>query len=146
ASQWIALNRVTDPLASPSRILGTIKADGQVYIINRNGIIFGGASQVNVGTLVASALPINDALWNAGILYGNPDGKFTFSAYSETSGTAGPTDAFTAPAATAMSQTSQVIVEAGARISTSTNADHNGGRVILIGPHVTNRGTISTPD
>ena len=49
ASEWIALNRVLDNTARPSKILGSIKADGQVYIINRNGIIFGGASQVNVG-------------------------------------------------------------------------------------------------
>ena len=50
---WIALNRVLDSTA-PSKILGSIKADGQVYVINRNGIIFGGTSQVNVGTLIAS--------------------------------------------------------------------------------------------
>jgi filamentous hemagglutinin family protein len=65
-TDWIALNRLTDANASPSQILGNINADGQVYIINRNGIIFGGASQVNVHTLVASALPLNDVLWNSG--------------------------------------------------------------------------------
>jgi filamentous hemagglutinin family protein len=51
--EWVALNRVTGT-EKPSQILGTIKAEGQVYIINRNGIIFGGASQVNVGTLIAT--------------------------------------------------------------------------------------------
>ncbi|MGK2742410.1 filamentous hemagglutinin family protein [Tepidicaulis sp. LMO-SS28] len=56
ANDWIALNKVEDPSASPSRILGSIKAEGQVYIVNRNGIIFGGSSQVNTSGLIASAL------------------------------------------------------------------------------------------
>lgn len=57
ASDWIALNRV-DPSASPSRILGQINAIGGVYLINRNGIIFGAGSQVNVHTLIASSLDV----------------------------------------------------------------------------------------
>lgn len=52
AADWIALNRVLDPSFIPSQILGTIRGEGQVYIINKNGIIFGGSSQVNVGALV----------------------------------------------------------------------------------------------
>ncbi len=53
---WIALNRVIDPSGVPSQILGQIKAEGSVYLINQNGIIFGGGSQVNVHTLIASSL------------------------------------------------------------------------------------------
>lgn len=67
AANWIALNRVLDPDAAPSRILGTIRADGQVYIINKNGIVFDGASQVNVQTLAASTLAISNAQFMAGI-------------------------------------------------------------------------------
>ena len=144
---WVALNRVVATDAQPSQILGTLKADGQVYVINRNGIIFGGATQVNVGTLIASALPINESLLNAGTLFGDPNStKFTFSAYSEIAGDKGPTDAFSAPAATASSQTSKVVVEAGAVISTVDSSGNNGGRVVLIGPEVINKGTIWTPD
>ena len=58
ASNWIALNRVLDPTAAPSQILGHVNALGAVYVINRNGIIFGAGSQVNVQTLVASSLDI----------------------------------------------------------------------------------------
>lgn len=58
ASDWIALNRVQDPSASPSRIFGQINAIGGVYLINRNGIIFGAGSQVNVHTLIASSLDV----------------------------------------------------------------------------------------
>ena len=56
AKDWIALNRIIDPSGLPSQILGQIKAEGSVYLINANGIIFGGASQVNVHTLIASSL------------------------------------------------------------------------------------------
>src|SRR6185312_2118134 len=67
AANWIALNRVLDPSLIPSQILGTIKSEGQVYVINKNGIIFGGSSQVDVGTLVASSLALSNAQFLAGI-------------------------------------------------------------------------------
>ena len=53
-SQWIAFNTIKDPSGIPSQILGNIVAQGQVYLLNGNGIIFGGSSQVNVGSLVAT--------------------------------------------------------------------------------------------
>ncbi len=52
ANTWVALNRILS--GTPSQILGSIKAQGQVYLINQNGIIFGGSSQVNVSTLLAA--------------------------------------------------------------------------------------------
>jgi filamentous hemagglutinin family protein len=57
SNDWIALNRVS-PGSSPSEILGTIKAEGSIYLINQNGIIFGGSSTVNVHSLIASTLPL----------------------------------------------------------------------------------------
>ncbi len=89
---WIAFNKV-GVTGSPSQILGSIKAAGQVYVINPNGIIFGGSSQVNAHALVASSLPINDNLIQRGLL-NNPDGQFLFSGLTQAAGTAGPTDAF----------------------------------------------------
>ncbi len=56
SNNWVALNRVLDTSANPSQILGSIKAQGDVYIINPNGIIFGGSSQVNTHSLIASSL------------------------------------------------------------------------------------------
>lgn len=55
---WVVLNRV-DATGSPSQILGAIKAEGTVLLINPNGIIFGGTSQINVHTLIASAMDLN---------------------------------------------------------------------------------------
>jgi filamentous hemagglutinin len=92
ASQWVALNMVA-PNVAPSQILGSIQAQGQVYVINQNGIIFGGASQVNVGALVASSLPINSNLVSRGLL-NNPDLQYLFSQVDEPAGTVGPTPAF----------------------------------------------------
>lgn len=57
-NSWVALNRV-DASGSPSQILGQIKAEGTVLIINPNGIIFNGTSQINVHTLIASSMDIN---------------------------------------------------------------------------------------
>ncbi len=57
-------------------------------MINRNGIIFGAASQVHVGTLVASSLPINDNLIARGLL-NNPDAQFLFSGIAIPAGAQG---------------------------------------------------------
>ncbi|NWO04498.1 MAG: filamentous hemagglutinin N-terminal domain-containing protein [Alteromonadaceae bacterium] len=58
------LNRVTgDQL---SRIRGAIEANGQVFLVNPNGIVFGGTAQVDVGGLVASTLDISAEDFMAG--------------------------------------------------------------------------------
>lgn len=56
-NNWIALNRIVDPSGAPSQILGQIKAEGTVYLLNRNGVIFGGSSQVNTNSLLVTSLP-----------------------------------------------------------------------------------------
>ncbi|PCE32860.1 filamentous haemagglutinin family protein [Burkholderia ubonensis] len=58
ANNWAVLNRVNDPSGRPSQILGSITAQGAVYVINRNGVLFGAGSQVNVHSLVASSLDL----------------------------------------------------------------------------------------
>ncbi len=144
-SQWIAFNRVTDRSGEPSQILGSIKADGQVYVINQNGIIFGGSSQVNVHALVASSLPINDGLVNRGLL-NNPDAQFLFSALAMPEGARG-TPAFKPPTVfTQNGRRGDVVVQAGAELTSPTTAAGSGGRIALVGANVRNEGTISTPD
>ncbi|BBI48421.1 hypothetical protein HORIV_08420 [Vreelandella olivaria] len=59
-----ALNRVTgDQL---SQIRGAIDANGQVFLVNPNGIVFGDTAQVDVGGLVASTLDISPDDFMAG--------------------------------------------------------------------------------
>lgn len=143
ARQWIAFNSVRDPSGVPSQILGRIQAEGQVYVMNANGIIFGRNSQVNTNTLVASALPLNTNLTNTGLL-NNPDLQPLFSALEVAAGARG-TPAFT-PDLNGTGKVGDVKVEAGAEITAATTADKVGGRVVLAGANVINEGAISTPD
>lgn len=144
---WIAFNTINDPSGNPTQILGSIEAKGQVYLINQNGIIFGGRSIVNTHTLVASSLPLNGNLVTRGLL-NNPDSQFLFSANAQAAGNKGPTLTYTPPAPpnTTGNRIGNVTVQAGARLSSPTSSANVGGRVALIGPNVTNQGTISTPD
>jgi filamentous hemagglutinin family protein len=57
-NNWIVLNRVIDPSDVPSQIFGQIKAEGTVYLLNHNGILFGAGSQVNTQSLIASSLDL----------------------------------------------------------------------------------------
>ena len=61
----IALNRITG--ASPSQLLGSLTANGQVFILNPNGIFFGAGAQVNVRGLLASTLDIDNTAFLGGI-------------------------------------------------------------------------------
>ncbi len=45
----------------PTYIMGNLNANGQVYIFDQNGVIFGAGSQVNVGAIIASTGTIADA-------------------------------------------------------------------------------------
>src|SRR3954466_15207544 len=55
----IAVNRILGN--SASAIDGHLNANGQVWLINPNGVLFGQGSQVNVGGLVASTLDTSDS-------------------------------------------------------------------------------------
>jgi filamentous hemagglutinin family protein len=126
-STWAALNRIWD--SSPSQIWGTLKADGQVYLINQNGILFAPGSQVNVYGLIASSLNLNVDNWihNGTLAFNTSQGSINTVA-------PGQTDGFYNPA-----QTPGVISNTG------TIQTDNGGSVFLIGPQVENCGTIVTP-
>ncbi|EGP1136101.1 filamentous hemagglutinin N-terminal domain-containing protein, partial [Salmonella enterica] len=58
-SSAVALNRVTG--ASGSQIMGSLQANGQVFILNPNGVLFGKDARVNVAGLVASTKNIDPA-------------------------------------------------------------------------------------
>ncbi|GLQ97757.1 GLUG motif-containing protein [Dyella mobilis] len=62
----IAINRVLG--TDPSQIFGHLNANGQVFLINPNGVLFGANAQVNVGGLVASTLDLADGSLGSGTL------------------------------------------------------------------------------
>ncbi|NOX91876.1 MAG: filamentous hemagglutinin N-terminal domain-containing protein, partial [Gammaproteobacteria bacterium] len=72
-SSAAVLNRIYDQ--NPSQIFGNINANGRVFLSNPNGMIFGANSQVNVGSLFATTLGINNDAFMSG--------RYNFSAVSE---------------------------------------------------------------
>lgn len=60
----VTLNRVIG--GNPSAILGHLKANGKIFLINQNGIVFGAGSKVNVGSLIATTANITDSDFMAG--------------------------------------------------------------------------------
>ncbi|RQV11161.1 filamentous hemagglutinin N-terminal domain-containing protein, partial [Burkholderia cenocepacia] len=60
----IALNRVVGN--NGSQIQGQLDANGKVFLVNPNGVLFGSGAQINVGGLVASTQNIADADFLAG--------------------------------------------------------------------------------
>lgn len=125
-SHWAVLNRVNDPSARPSQIRGQISAEGTVLIVNRNGVMFSGSSQVNTRNLVAAAANISDTQFVERGLYSAQQGG--------------------ADAATFTDAIGSVQVEAGAQIATAAPKSvlEGGGYVLLLGNEVHNAGEIGT--
>jgi filamentous hemagglutinin len=114
-SSSVALNRIFD--LNPTQIFGKLTANGQIYLINQNGILFGRGSQVDVHTLIASSLDMSDLIFESGAL------NFTAQDYQGTGNT---------------NYLNASVINQG-KITTDTL-----GSVFLLGPNVTNSGTIQT--
>lgn len=118
-ADWAALNRIYD--TSPSRIMGQLTADGKIYLINQNGILFGPEAQVNVHTLVASALNIRDEFFEVGDL------KFQLENYQGS-------DTFDAATLAGVAVRNDGTIKAG-----------ETGAVYFFAPNVVNNSLISAP-
>ena len=68
----VIFNRILD--ASPSQILGRIQANGQVFLSNPSGIVFGSTAQIDVGGLVVTVHDIRDRDFQ--------EGRYNFSSDS----------------------------------------------------------------
>ncbi|MBN9414663.1 MAG: filamentous hemagglutinin N-terminal domain-containing protein [Candidatus Eremiobacteraeota bacterium] len=60
----VILNRVVG--TDPSNILGQMQANGRVFLINPNGVVFGPSAKVDVGGLMATTLNLTDQDFLAG--------------------------------------------------------------------------------
>ena len=135
SSSSAVLNRIYS--LDPTIVQGAIKANGQVYLVNQNGILFDRGTQINVNTLVASSLNISDAVFQKGVTSG---GMFTpafTGGYDSTGKTiAGAT-------------TGSVLVGANgdAKAAAPAIAAQTGGAIVIIAPVIDNRsGIITSPD
>lgn len=153
-STSLALNQI-GASDSPSYILGNLNANGGVYLVNPNGIIFGKNSQVNVGSLVASSLDIDSDLFvekSLGKAMTDEDkAAFFIDQNSEVKGNVvkfdsngnlkevAAKDVVTENGSLALR--GDIAILNGAKINSTTL---NG--VVAVAPNVLNEGTIKTPD
>ena len=92
----VVLNRVLS--TSASEIQGRITANGQVFLVNPGGVLFGRTAQVDVGGLVASTLGITDANFLASrYLFANGGGAGAILNHGALSAAQGGTIALLAP-------------------------------------------------
>ncbi len=122
------LNRIVG--TEQSIINGALSAQGQVYIINGNGVLFGRDANINVGALVASALDISNDVFERGLT--------SLVARDESTS---PEAAFAWRGDATKFRNTMVKVEEGAKLRTTA-----GGRVLLLAPKVDNAGRIETPE
>jgi mucin-19 len=59
-----ALNRVIS--GNPSQLLGSLQANGQVFLINQNGILVGPSATINAGSFIGSTLDLADSAFMSG--------------------------------------------------------------------------------
>ena len=130
-ANFSTLNRIWQ--GSASEIAGRIAVqagqNGTIYLINQNGILFKSGAQIDVNTLVASALNLK----NDDFLH--PDGLL--HPYLDTQ--SGSRPAFSWEGDASGFQNALVMVEPGAVLKASL-----GGAIMLIAPKVTNQGKIET--
>jgi len=61
----VMLNRVTGA-QGPSEILGRLEANGRIYLVNPDGILFGAGAQINTGGFLATTSDIKNSDFMAG--------------------------------------------------------------------------------
>ena len=122
-SSSVALNRIGQ--SDPSRILGKLTANGQVYLINQNGFVFGKDSVINTNSFIASTHNITDDVFERGIT----------RVFDETGEAAFVLDSAIIEADQAMLK--KILIESGAEISVDDT-----GRLMLVASKIENRGTL----
>src|SRR6478736_4864851 len=132
----VALNRVVGGLG-PSEIMGSLTANGRVFIINRDGILFGPGSVVNTAGFLATTNDIKNADFMAGRYNFNIPGRPDASIVNQGRITAssGGFAALVAPgvrnSGTITANLGTVVLGAGNTFT--ANLDFYGDRLITLG-------------
>jgi filamentous hemagglutinin family protein len=131
-SASVALNRIYQQ--NPSAIFGNLTANGQIYLVNPNGIVFGQGARVNAAGIIASSLGISDTNLKSGLLAPQ------ILAGNQPALSAGDNVVDPTPGADGTVKPGDITVQAGAQITTAN------GRILLAGSNVKNGGTLTAPD
>jgi len=124
----VALNQIFQ--ADPSKILGALNANGSIYLINQNGIIFGAGAQVNTGSLIASSLNITPFALS-GILNAGLNNSPAFALFVDANGNPLPSGAVQVAAGATVKAPGGQIMLFGSQVSNQGSVAANGGQVIL---------------
>ncbi|MES2099766.1 MAG: filamentous hemagglutinin family protein [Pseudomonadota bacterium] len=134
------LNRIYD--ANPTLIQGKLTANGQLLLINQNGILFDRGAQVNTQSLVASTLNLTNERFLSGVL---TDGGLTKPAFEGGYDAAGNTLAGR-PDGTRPGDIG-VGTFGAADAAAPKLAANAGGSIMIFAPRIDNQsGLISAPD
>lgn len=127
-AQSVLLNRVVGGQGN-SQIYGSLTANGRIFIVNPFGIYFGGTSQVNVGSLIASSLDLAPAMSDnnyqgflngSGVDLAGGSGQFGVQTASDS-----PANKITA------AQGGSITLVGGGFVSAGGNIDAPGGRISM---------------
>ncbi len=159
---WVALNRVVgsidpvtglrvaDSMISPSQILGSIKADGTVLILNEAGVMFGASSQVNTHSLLVSSMEIgrttglNGAVSRALTLAERNQEFLSYGllGFRDQASQIERVSAYAlSPLATSTGNEGGITIEQGAQITSG-----DSGFILALAPTVSNAGTLTSPN
>jgi filamentous hemagglutinin len=117
-SSSIALNRIFQ--SDPSKILGSINANGQIYLYNQNGFIFGEGVRFNANNIVATTLDVdNDLFMGSSVLNAIENQQ---PAFFDSTG----------------NNTGKIEVRPGAEINAET--------ILMIAPEIVNQGVLNSAD
>jgi len=145
------LNRVVGN--DPSSILGSLSSNGEVWLVNPNGVLFGAGARIDVGALVASTLGVRNEDFLAGRHRFNGDGAAAGSVVNQgalstsfggrvwlVGGAVRNEGAITAPGG-------QIVLAAGQSIELVDSGMPNVTvRVSAPDNHATNLGSLLAPD
>ncbi len=156
---WTVVNRVANAV-NPTKILGSITADGTVLILNNSGVIFGPKAQVNLNALIASSLELgnfasgvtavgqtqyfvaasianrNTSFLQNGLLVSGPGGY-----QGQILSALLPGGLYNVNNPLPVTNTGSVLVDTGAAITSG-----KGGYIILAAPTVMNAGVLTATD
>jgi filamentous hemagglutinin family protein len=135
----VALNRIYD--GNPSQIFGSLTSNGQIYLINANGFLFGPTATVNVGGLIASSMNLTNDTFSNGILSSVANQAPALEPFTGSYQHFESDRDANGGKQTPLANTGTITVASGAQLTAT-----DGGRLLLAAGSVDNAGALRAPD